>query len=120
MITTILPMTPNVSPDATPDELWAEIHRLCELVNGPKGFATWYDAALAERLVRVQLESELAQVRAGNFPLWEYRVHKNGEWSPWQDVASLANQMHSPAQCLINIRTLMLAGHKYNLRIKRD
>ena len=50
------------SSDLSPDEgdpvtLWAEIWRLREAVKGPDGYATWQDAATAERIRRVRAES---------------------------------------------------------------
>lgn len=52
-----------------PDEddavaLWAEIHRLRAAVQGPDGYATWQDAAVAERVRRVAAEKELAAIQA--------------------------------------------------------
>lgn len=42
--------------ESDPVVLWAEIHRLqCE-AKGPDGFATWKDAAVAERIRRVKAE----------------------------------------------------------------
>jgi len=40
--------------------LWAEIHRLRAAVQGPDGYATWQDAAVAERVRRVKAEKDLA------------------------------------------------------------
>ena len=37
-----------------PARLWAEIHRLRAAVAGPQGYATWQDAATAERVRRVK------------------------------------------------------------------
>lgn len=55
------------SSDLNPDEgdpvtLWAEIWRLREAVKGPDGYATWQDAATAERIRRVRAESKQAEV----------------------------------------------------------
>lgn len=36
--------------------LWAEIHRLREALKGPDGFASWQDAAINERVRRVEAE----------------------------------------------------------------
>ena len=41
-------------------ETWAELYRLREAVKGPKGFATWQDAAVDERHRRVKAERALA------------------------------------------------------------
>lgn len=54
------------SSDLSPDEgdpvtLWAEIWRLREAVKGPDGYATWQDAATAERIRRVRAESKQAE-----------------------------------------------------------
>lgn len=42
-----LTLDPN---ERDPNMLWAEIHRLRAEMEGPAGFATWKDAAIAERL----------------------------------------------------------------------
>jgi len=52
-----------------PDEddavtLWAEIHRLRAAVQGPDGYATWQEAATAERVRRVAAEKALAAAQA--------------------------------------------------------
>lgn len=52
--------------DLDPDEgdpvtLWTEIWRLREAVKGPDGYATWQDAATAERIRRVRAESKQAE-----------------------------------------------------------
>ena len=46
--------------EADPYVLWAEIARLRAAVAGPKGFATWQDAATDERVRRVRAEQALA------------------------------------------------------------
>lgn len=53
-----------------PDEddavtLWAEIHRLRAALQGPEGYATWQEAAVAERVRRVRAEKALAEKQAG-------------------------------------------------------
>jgi hypothetical protein len=57
------PLDPNES-DAV--RLWAEIHALRAAVKGPDGFATWQDAAVAERVRRVKAEQALAARPAPN------------------------------------------------------
>lgn len=42
-----------------PGVLWAEIHRLRAAVKGPDGYATWQEAATAERVRRVKAEARL-------------------------------------------------------------
>lgn len=49
-----------VPVDATAPELWAEIFRLRSALEGPAGFETWQDAAVAERVRRVRAESAIA------------------------------------------------------------
>jgi hypothetical protein len=39
-----------------PAHLWAEIHRLRAALQGPDGYTTWKDAAIAERLRRIKAE----------------------------------------------------------------
>jgi len=61
-------MTPTQIAEAQPLDLneedpailWAEIWRLRHAVKGPDGYATWQDAATAERLRRVKAEQALA------------------------------------------------------------
>ena len=48
------PLDPLVDSEEAPARLWAEIHRLRAAVAGPKGYATWQDAAVAERVRRVK------------------------------------------------------------------
>lgn len=55
------------TPKGTPAgwvTLWAEIHRLRAAVQGPDGYATWQEAATAERVRRVAAEKTLAAVQA--------------------------------------------------------
>lgn len=44
-------------------EAWAELHTLRLAVQGPDGFATWQDAAVAERVRRVKAEAAIAALR---------------------------------------------------------
>jgi hypothetical protein len=57
------------SPPAEPmdAETWAELHRLRHEFKGPDGFATWKDAAIDERVKRVQAECALATLSAAGF-----------------------------------------------------
>jgi hypothetical protein len=41
-----------LASEEDPARLWAEIHRLRAVVQGPAGYATWQDAAIAERARR--------------------------------------------------------------------
>lgn len=52
--------TQPATQEAMDAEHWAELHRLREAVRGPDGYATWQDAATAERIRRVKAERELA------------------------------------------------------------
>lgn len=55
-------LAPNLDVDEDdPIRLWAEIWRLREAVKGPDGYATWQDAATAERSRRVKAENERAE-----------------------------------------------------------
>lgn len=49
-------MSPLLDSENDPARLWAEIHRLRAAVKGPDGYATWQEAALAERMRRVCVE----------------------------------------------------------------
>lgn len=44
---------------ASPEELVAEIFRLRSELKGPDGYATWQEAAVAERLARVAVQKKL-------------------------------------------------------------
>lgn len=48
--------------DWTEIDLWAEIHRLRAAVKGPDGYASWQEAATAERIRRVKVESGLTRL----------------------------------------------------------
>lgn len=54
--------------EADPCRLWAEIHRLRAAVQGPDGFATWQDAAVAERVRRVRAERAIADLQMPEKP----------------------------------------------------
>ena len=59
----------SMATELQPDEddavaLWAEIHRLRAAVQGPDGYATWQEAATAERVRRVQAEKAPAKFDA--------------------------------------------------------
>lgn len=47
---------PLLDGEEDPARLWAEIHLLRAAVQGPDGYATWQDAAIAERVRRVKAE----------------------------------------------------------------
>lgn len=47
------------SDEENPVMLWAEIWRLRAELEGPNGYATWKDAAIAERIKRVEYERKL-------------------------------------------------------------
>lgn len=59
--------------------LWAEIHRLRAEAKGPDGFATWRDAAVAERVRRVKAESAGAPVSEAEQALDRIAFHNYGE-----------------------------------------
>lgn len=48
----------ETTPDSPDADIYAELYRLREAVKGPPGYATWNDAASAERSKRVQAEKE--------------------------------------------------------------
>lgn len=50
--------------ESNPALLWAEIAKLRAAVQGPDGYATWQEAATAERLRRVRAEQNLAHAEA--------------------------------------------------------
>lgn len=52
-------MTDEELNKASPEELVAEIFRLRSELVGPYGFATWREAAVAERRARVAAEKKL-------------------------------------------------------------
>jgi hypothetical protein len=57
-------LSPLVDSEENPARLWAEIHRLrAEVAGGPLGYATWKDAAEAERVLRVKAEKDALRFR---------------------------------------------------------
>lgn len=62
-MTTQRTIPPTIEPlldsEEDPVRLWAEIHLLRADLQGPDGFATWQDAAVAERVRRVKAEKDL-------------------------------------------------------------
>jgi len=55
---------PLLDSEEEPARLWAEIHLLrAELAGGPLGYATWKDAAEAERVMRVKAEKDARRFR---------------------------------------------------------
>lgn len=73
-----------------PDEddavtLWAEIHRLRAAVQGPDGYATWQEAATAERVRRVAAEKALAATQAP--------APAHGRWINADDVDRLVREL---------------------------
>lgn len=48
--------------DWTDVDLWAEIHRLRAAVKGSDGYASWQQAATAERVRRARYERELRNI----------------------------------------------------------
>lgn len=54
---------PSIPDTEDPALLWAEIFRLRDQVQGPDGFETWKDAAVAERVRRVAAENELKKLK---------------------------------------------------------
>lgn len=54
--------------------LWAEIHHLRAAVQGPEGFATWQEAATAERVRRVKAERAAQPQPQPAQPLTETQV----------------------------------------------
>lgn len=55
---------PLVESEENPARLWAEIHRLrAEVAGGPLGYATWKDAAEAERMMRVKAEKDARRLQ---------------------------------------------------------
>jgi hypothetical protein len=59
-------------------ESWAELFRLREEVKGPEGFATWKDAAVAERVKLTELKEKLAGAEA-EVALLKQGLHRANE-----------------------------------------
>lgn len=49
----------QMNPDS-----WAELFRLREEVKGPEGFATWKDAAISEKVKRIEQAAEIEALKA--------------------------------------------------------
>ena len=54
---------PLHADESDPVRLWAEIHRLRADLQGPDGYATWKEAATAERVRRVRAENAVSSLQ---------------------------------------------------------
>lgn len=59
---------PLLDSEEDPARLWAEIHLLRAAMQGPDGYLTWHEAAVAERVRRVRAERALAAAIKHNPP----------------------------------------------------
>lgn len=78
-------------------DLWAEIHRLRAAVKGPEGFASWQQAATAERGRRARYERELRNISEaqrfdrsafeddGSFAAWAQNRARHALDDAWPD-----------------------------------
>lgn len=72
---------PLLDSEENPARLWAEIHRLRAAAQGPQGYATWQEAATAERVRRVKAEKAQAAERERCAKLCERIASPDGlEW----------------------------------------
>ena len=76
-----LVLGPLVDSEEDPARLWAEIHRLRAAVAGPKGYASWQEAATSERMRRVRKEQQIETLLRGITdarclmdPIWRERM----------------------------------------------
>ena len=74
---------PLVDGEEDPARLWAEIHRLRAAVQGPDGYASWQDAATAERVQRVKLRNTLQGIAEADPRKWEELAEPIGEFARW-------------------------------------
>ena len=81
--------TPLNENEADPYVLWAEIARLRAAVAGPKGFATWQDAATDERVRRVRAEQALGLNRPKPEP-------EPVAWIRWDDEENYYDVRRTP------------------------
>ncbi|MEY4636526.1 MAG: hypothetical protein RJA55_2324 [Acidobacteriota bacterium] len=72
---------PLVDSEEDPARLWAEIHTLRAAVAGPKGYASWQEAATSERMRRVRKEQQIETLLRGITdarclmdPIWRERM----------------------------------------------
>lgn len=70
--------------DEDPARLWAEIHLLRAAVQGPDGYATWKDAAVAERMRRVRAEQALKASQHAPTPSAEPRTLRQ-RFQAWRE-----------------------------------
>ncbi len=117
----------RLGPDATDVELWAEIHRLRAAVAGPAGFASWQEAATAERHLRAKTRiafgrlADVAEERARQDAKWGGAEHDDHHTTAdfvrlIEDYAGLARtmaSMNSPEKAerrLIQVAALAVAA----------
>ena len=72
---------PLVDSEEDPARLWAEIHTLRAAVAGPKGYASWQEAATSERMRRVRKDQQIETLLRGITdarclmdPIWRERM----------------------------------------------
>jgi hypothetical protein len=73
--------------ETDPATLWAEIWRLRHDAEGPDGYDTWKDAAVAERVRRVKAERALAEAQP-KMPQWPQRpppVSLRQRFAAWRE-----------------------------------
>ena len=71
----------GLGPHSTPVELWAEIYRLRAAVAGPAGFASWQEAATAERVLRVKTQAAIGSLAE----VAEERARQDAKWGSQHD-----------------------------------
>lgn len=87
-------MTPLDPNEEDPCRLWAEIHTLRAALEGPHGFDSWQDAAVAERRRRVKVEQSLKALDSISTRLWlslnsvSMRLHEPSLHSPQPPLES--------------------------------
>ena len=82
--------------ESDPLALWAEIARLKAAIQGPTGFASWQDAAVHERLLRVKLERSIKAAQAepaggDKEDADKYRLIRRGQH--WSVVDGIGNTL---------------------------
>lgn len=86
-------------------KIYAELHRLREEVRGPDGFATWKDAAIAERKARVECELRLNQRSRDIDYLTAAAAFHSDDWHKMGPITAYMHGWNARNAC----RTAMLA-----------
>lgn len=104
--------------EGDPSVLWAEIIRLSEALKGPDGFATWQDAAVHERNLRVRQHAAQREAMDMSVALAEVAQERRRQievegWTVEHDDEHTTGAMAVAAASYALVATLPMAENEY-------